>query len=156
MIQEKQEPKVTYQNHYKSYVENMKKYTDEKRNVKVHNFKIGDIVYVANVEPGKLDSSYNVTKYVIIWKKSEDTFEIVNTVTGIKFVRNVKFLRKAPLDKPVVFEHSEPVRNDVRCEGQDKMQVESDQKDTTCVEEMDNSQVEQKVTRSGRMVNPPN
>ena len=44
----------------------MKKYTDEKRNVKVHNFKIGDIVYVANVEPGKLDSSYSVTKYVII------------------------------------------------------------------------------------------
>ena len=91
-----------------------------------------------------------------IGKKSEDTFEIVNTVTGIKFVRNVKFLRKAPLDKPVVFEHSDPVRNYVRCEGQDKVQAESDQKDTTCVEEMDNSQVEQKVTRSGRKVNPPN
>ena len=43
MTQEKQEPKVTHQNHYRSYVENMKKYTDEKRNVKVHNFKIGGI-----------------------------------------------------------------------------------------------------------------
>ena len=83
-------------------------------------------------------------------------FEIVNTVTGIKFVRNIKFRRKAPFDKPLVFEHSDPVRNDDRCEGQDKAQAESDQKDTTCVEEMDNSQVEQKVTTSGRKVNPRN
>jgi hypothetical protein len=56
---------------------------------------VGDIVHVANlVKSGKLDCRCSKVKHVIILRKSENTFELVNTESGKHFIRNAKFLLK--------------------------------------------------------------
>ncbi len=63
------------ESHHKSYKEKMKQYADMTNRAKEHNFKLGDIVYVASMEDGKLDSKYRDTRYVLLKHTSDNSFE---------------------------------------------------------------------------------
>ncbi len=65
------------ESHHKSYKEKMKQYADMTNRAKEHNFKLGDIVYVASMEDGKLDSKYRDTRYVLLKHTSDNSFEMV-------------------------------------------------------------------------------
>ncbi|CAM1324996.1 Uncharacterised protein r2_g3387 [Pycnogonum litorale] len=83
--------------HYKKYVSQMKAYTDAVRKAKVHSFKPGDIVYVAQfVGKSKLSSTYSTTKHVIISTVCGNSFKLVNVENGNVLHRNAKHLRHAP------------------------------------------------------------
>ena len=84
----------------------MKEYADKKHGAKEHTFKIGDIVYIANLENSKLDAKYKDICYVILRSTSDNSFELVNTVNGTLVIRNVKHLRHAPF--PLEFNIPEP------------------------------------------------
>ena len=98
MFEKPEDVSKPQQSHYQIYVDKMKKYADDVNQAEYHDFKIGDVVYVANmVRESKLQSKYGMIKHVIIREIAEHTYEVVNTESGKVFTRNVKFLRKAPL-----------------------------------------------------------
>ena len=82
------------------YQRQMKRYHDKKYRVKSHYFAVGDVVYVArkNVD-AKLVSKFDLTRYVIIDFLGRDTCKVVNTVNGGTYIRNIKFLKLAPIDE---------------------------------------------------------
>ena len=82
------------------YQRQMKRYHDKKYRVKSHYFAVGDVVYVArkNVD-AKLVSEFDLTRYVIIDFLGRDTCKVVNTVDGRTYIRNIKFLKLAPIDE---------------------------------------------------------
>uniref|UniRef100_A0A3P9KEY2 Gypsy retrotransposon integrase-like protein 1 n=1 Tax=Oryzias latipes TaxID=8090 RepID=A0A3P9KEY2_ORYLA len=92
--------------HHKEYQTKMKHYADQTSRAKEHNFKAGDIVYIASMENGKLDPTFRETRYVLLKNTSDSSFELVNTEDGSKVIRNVKHLRKTPLE--VDFDIPEP------------------------------------------------
>ncbi len=65
------------ESHHKSYKEKIKQYADMTNRAKEHNFKLGDIVYVASMEDGKLDSKYRDTRYILLKHTSDISFEMV-------------------------------------------------------------------------------
>ena len=75
----------------------MKQYADETSRAKEHNFKVGDIVYIASMETGKLNSTFRDTRYVLIRNTADNSFELVNTEDGSRVIRNVKHLRHTPV-----------------------------------------------------------
>lgn len=77
----------------------MKDYHDKKNNATLHNFKIGDIVFCANMKPAKLDSQFHPAKHVIIQSQGRDTFTLVNAATGTTLIRNAKYLKRAPTNE---------------------------------------------------------
>ena len=79
------------------YQRQMKRYHDEKYCVKSHYFAVGDVVYVArkNVD-GKLVSKFDLTRYVIIDFLGR-ACKVINTINGRTYIRNVKFLKLAPI-----------------------------------------------------------
>ena len=81
------------------YQERMKDYHDKKNNATPHNFKIGDIVFCANMKPAKLDSQFHPAKHVIIQSQGRDTFTLVNAATGTTLIRNAKYLKRAPTNE---------------------------------------------------------
>lgn len=89
--------------HHQMYKEKMKDYADKTNRAKDHSFKVGDVVYVANMEQGKLDSKFKSAKYVLLSKTSDSSYELVNTEDGSLIKRNVKHMRHASLsvDSPV-------------------------------------------------------
>ena len=82
------------------YQRQMKRYHDKKYRVKSHYFAVGDVVYVArkNVD-AKLVSKFDLTRYVIIDFLGRDTCKVVNTVNGRTYIRNIEFLKLAPIDE---------------------------------------------------------
>jgi len=80
-------------------------YHDPKQRAAPHNFKIGDVVYCANMKPNKLDTKFSLAKQVIIETKVRDTFGIVNVDTGTTLVCNAKYLQHVPSD--YVSDHTE-------------------------------------------------
>ena len=93
--------KGTISTHTEEYLKDMKTYSDIKRNAKYHNLKIGDIVHAANLtNTGKLEPRYG-SKHVIINSVGRDTFQIVNVSSGVKSVRNAKYLRHAALPENI-------------------------------------------------------
>ena len=54
---------------------------------------VGDIVFVANMNKGKLTPNFSKDKDVILKHKGS---ELVQVETGQRVIRNVMFLRKAP------------------------------------------------------------
>ena len=81
---------------YKLYQEHLRVYADRKRRAEPHNLVVGDIVFVANMNKGKLTPNFSGDKYVILKHKGSDTFELVQVETGKRVIRNAKFLRKVP------------------------------------------------------------
>ena len=79
------------------YQRQMKRYHYEKYRVKSH-FAVGDVVYVArkNVD-GKLVSKFDLARYVIIDFLARDACKVINTINGRTYIRNVKFLKLAPI-----------------------------------------------------------
>ena len=60
-----------------------------------HNFRVGDVVFCANMKPNKLNSKFSLAKHVII---ARDTFSLINGDTGTTFVRNAKYLKHSPTE----------------------------------------------------------
>ena len=58
------------------------------------------MVYVArkNID-AKLVSKFDLTRYVIIDFLGRDTCKVVNMVNGRTYIRNIKFLKLAPIDE---------------------------------------------------------
>ena len=65
-----------------SYQARLKDYHDARCHAALHDFKVGDPVFCANVRPGKLDSKFQSAEHVIFKVQGRDTFGVVNVVTG--------------------------------------------------------------------------
>jgi hypothetical protein len=72
------------------YQKQMKSYHNCKQHAEAHLFVVGDIVYLAR-------SKFDGIKYVIISFIGRDTCKIVSTLNRKIYVRNVKFLTRAPI-----------------------------------------------------------
>lgn len=70
--------------HHENYQTKMKQYADPTSRAKEHNFKVGDLVYIARMESGKLDSTFRDICYVLLRNTSDSSFELVNTEDGSK------------------------------------------------------------------------
>ena len=84
----------------KLYQKRMKSYHGSKHCAKAHSFAIGDIVYLAGTRfdgTNKLKSKFDTVKYVIIDFVGRDTCKVVSTLDGKVYIRNVKFLTRAPM-----------------------------------------------------------
>ncbi|UYV67705.1 hypothetical protein LAZ67_5001654, partial [Cordylochernes scorpioides] len=82
--------------HNQAYKERMKKYADSKNKALPHDFKKGNIVYVANTEmKSKLTPNYDNQRFIILETISPNSFKLVNTETGSFIIRNAKHLRHA-------------------------------------------------------------
>ncbi|UYV80953.1 K02A2.6-like, partial [Cordylochernes scorpioides] len=75
------------------YKEKMKTYNDIIRKASPHNFEIGNLVYVANPNNGKLDSNFRSEHHVILENTSINSFKLVNTKNGKIIHRNAKHLK---------------------------------------------------------------
>ncbi|UYV67074.1 hypothetical protein LAZ67_4003826, partial [Cordylochernes scorpioides] len=78
------------------YKEKMKTYNDIIRKASPHNFEIGNLVYVANTNNGKLDSNFRSEHHVILENTSINSFKLVNTKNGKIIHRNAKHLKHVP------------------------------------------------------------
>ncbi|UYV68351.1 K02A2.6-like [Cordylochernes scorpioides] len=78
------------------YKEKMKTYNDIIRKASPHNFEIGNLVYVANPNNGKLDSNFRSGHHVILENTSINSFKLVNTKNGKIIHRNAKHLKHVP------------------------------------------------------------
>ncbi|UYV80241.1 K02A2.6-like [Cordylochernes scorpioides] len=78
------------------YKEKMKTYNDIIRKASPHNFEIGNLVYVANPNNGKLDSNFRSEHHVILENTSINYFKLVNTKNGKIIHRNAKHLKHVP------------------------------------------------------------
>ena len=105
-LEKEEEEECGIRKHHDEYKNKMKEYADKKHGAKEHTFKIGDIVYIANLENSKLDAKYKNIRYVILRSTSDTSFELVNTENGTLVIRNVKHLRHAPF--PLEFNIPEP------------------------------------------------
>lgn len=85
------------QKHHKQYTDKMKDYADKTNRAKEHNFEVGNLVYIARMDNDKLDSKFRDTRYVLLRKTSDNSFELVNTEDGSRIMRNVKHLRHTPM-----------------------------------------------------------
>lgn len=131
------------------YQARLKDFHDSKQHAEPHDFKIGDIVFCANIRPKKLDSTFSPAKHVIIETKARDTFSLVNVDTGTTSTRNAKFLKHAP---------SKHISNDIDVDTSVKSKESNDPSAKTITELSSkvveqNSQSDQVITtRSGRVV----
>ncbi|UYV79189.1 hypothetical protein LAZ67_17001439, partial [Cordylochernes scorpioides] len=83
------------------YKEKMKTYIDIIRKASPHNFEIGNLVYVANPNNGKLDSNFRSEHHVILENTSINSFKLVNTKNGKIIHRNAKHLKHVPTQEPI-------------------------------------------------------
>ena len=124
------------------------------RRAKEHNFYLGDVVYVASMEDGKLDSKYRNTRYVLLRHTSDNSIEMVNVEDGSRIVRNVKHIRHVPVQLEINI--PEPA------------EIQSDQATQETVVKSDSSKEPQSssvtvpdtfskplTTRSGRVIKKP-
>ncbi|XP_051804922.1 uncharacterized protein K02A2.6-like [Acanthochromis polyacanthus] len=98
-------------NHHDEYKTKMKLYADQNNRAKEHNFKVGDVVYVASMENGKLESTFKDVRYVLLRNTANNSFELVNTEDGSKVIRNVKHLRHTPVVTDIDVSETPPVYN---------------------------------------------
>ena len=78
----------------------MKSYHDRKHRAKAHFFVVGDVVYFARSKSdcnNKHKAKFDAATYVIIDFLGRDTCKVVSTLDGKVYVRNVKFLTRAPI-----------------------------------------------------------
>ncbi|KAL7824648.1 hypothetical protein SRHO_G00344920 [Serrasalmus rhombeus] len=112
------EETTNVRNHHEEYKTKMKQYADQTSRAKEHNFQVGDTVYIANMENGKLDPTFRDIRYVLLRNTSDNAFELVNTEDGSRVIRNVKHLCHTPviLDFDVLeppSDHNAQINNDI-------------------------------------------
>lgn len=71
-----------------------KTYADAVRGAKPSNIQVGDIVLLAQVKKSKLDPIFSAERYTVIARDGAKV--VVISKAGIKYVRNVREVRKAP------------------------------------------------------------
>ena len=64
------------------YQEQLRVCADRKRKAELHDLVVGDIVFVANINKGKLTPNFSGDKYVIMKHNGSDTFELVQVKTA--------------------------------------------------------------------------
>ncbi|UYV65499.1 K02A2.6-like, partial [Cordylochernes scorpioides] len=78
------------------YKEKLKTYNDINRKASPHNFEIGNLVYVANPNNGKLDSNFRSEHHAILENTLINSIKLVNTKNGKIIHRNAKHLKHVP------------------------------------------------------------
>ena len=76
-----------------SYQSRLKTYHDAKERATPHNFRVGNVVFCANMKPNKLDSTFSPAKHAVIKSQCRGTFSVVNVSNGTTVVRNAKYLK---------------------------------------------------------------
>jgi hypothetical protein len=111
----------------------MKSYHDRKQRAKAHSFVVGDIVYLARSKSdsnSKLKSKFDNIKYVIIDFVERDTCKVVNTLDGKTYVRNVKFLTRAPIAELALIFDDMLDNKEVKPKPNDVVETDNSAKDT--------------------------
>lgn len=147
---EKEETKDTT-NHHREYKTKMKWYVDQTSRAK-HNFEVGDVVYIASMENGKLNSTIRDTRCVLLRNTANNSFEPVNTEDGSKVIRNVKHLQHTPV--VMDFDVSEPAEAQMDTGALDMQCAQSTPADEI-PPEPDSAPVPEKqvtTTKSGRVI----
>uniref|UniRef100_A0A673JH84 Integrase catalytic domain-containing protein n=1 Tax=Sinocyclocheilus rhinocerous TaxID=307959 RepID=A0A673JH84_9TELE len=152
LITDKRETK-DIESHHKSYNEKMKQYADMTRRAKEHNFKLGDVVYVASMEDGKLDSKYRDTRYVLLRHTSDNSFEMVNVEDGTRIVRNVKHIRHVPVQLEINIPEPAEIQSDQATQETVVKSDSSNEPQSSSVTVPDTSKP--LTTRSGRVIKKP-
>lgn len=153
LVEEGRKPK-DIQTHHREYKDKMKQYADQTNRAKEHDFRVGDIVYIASMDNGKLDAKFKDTRYVLLRNTSDNSFELVNTNDGSMLIRNVKHLRHTPV--VIDFDVAVPVEAH-----EDPGALEMSQSAPTAecppeqVSETVPENVKQGATRSGRVIRKP-
>lgn len=139
-----------------SYQHRLKSYHDAKQSATPHDFRVGDVVFCANMIPNTLDSKFSPAKHVIIKSQGRDTFSVVNVSNGTTLVRNAKYLKHAPTSE-VVTDSSESIDMvDPQTSAMESSESQTKNVDA-CLESdhSDNNAVQNDssvTTRSGRVV----
>ncbi|PFX18797.1 hypothetical protein AWC38_SpisGene16829 [Stylophora pistillata] len=84
-----------------SYQHRLKSYHDAKQSATPHDFRVGDVVFCANMKPNTLDSKFSPAEHAIIKSQGRDTFSVVNVSNVTTLVRNAKYLKHAPTSEVV-------------------------------------------------------
>lgn len=71
------------------YQAKLKDYHDTEQHASPHNYKVGDVVFCANMKPNKLDSKFSLAKHFIIETKARHTFSLVNVGYHLRSQCNV-------------------------------------------------------------------
>ena len=90
-----------------SYQARLKDYHDTRCHAALHDFKVGDVVFCANMSPSKLDSKFQSAKHVSVKAQGRDTFGVVNVDTGATLIRNAKYLKHVPISSSEIVEELE-------------------------------------------------
>lgn len=139
-----------------SYQSRFKTYHYAKQRATPHNFRVGDVLFCANMKPNKLDSTFSPAKHGVIKSQGRDSFSVVNVSNGTTLVRDAKYLKHAPISE-VVTDSSDSTEV-VDPQGNAMESGESQTKNSDACKESDRSddQATQNnsgvTTRSGRVV----
>ena len=90
-----------------SYQARLKDYHDTRCHAALYDFKVGDVVFCANMSPSKLDSKFQSAKHVSVKAQGRDTFGVVNVDTGATLIRNAKYLKHVPISSSEIVEELE-------------------------------------------------
>ena len=98
---------------YDKYQECMKDQHDKKlkSSSDLTKFKVGDLVWSLVPQSSKSDPIFPVIVWVVIGIKGDRTYEIVNSTTGNKVIRNASFLRQISFNPPRIPAQIEPSQN---------------------------------------------
>ena len=157
---DKEERTKDIQKHHREYKDKMKDYADKTNRAKEHQFKVGDLVYIASKDNGKLDSRFRNTHYVLLRNTSDNSFELVNTQDGSRVMRNVKHLRHAPMEMD--FDITVPAEAHTgigasaeACENAEVLDMQNEPHAIEAPSEAVSGSGNDCVTRSGRVVRKP-
>ena len=90
-----------------SYQARLKDYHDTRCHTDLHDFKVGEVVFCANMRPSKLDSKFQSAKHVIVKAQGRDIFGVVNVDTSATLIRNTKYLKYVPISSSEIVEELE-------------------------------------------------
>ena len=90
-----------------SYQARLKDYHDTRCHTDLHDFKVGNVVFCANMRPSKLDSKFQSAKHVIVKAQGRDIFGVVNVDTSATLIRNTKYLKHVPISSSEIVEELE-------------------------------------------------
>ncbi|XP_022801342.1 uncharacterized protein K02A2.6-like [Stylophora pistillata] len=139
-----------------SYQHRLKSYHDAKQSATPHDFRVGDVVFCANMKPNTLDSKFSPAEHAIIKSQGRDTFSVVNVSNVTTLVRNAKYLKHAPTSEVVTDSSESTDMVDPQTSAMESSESQTKNADA-CLESdhSDNNAVQNDssvTTRSGRVV----
>ena len=139
-----------------SYQSRLKNYHDAKQRATPHDFRVGDVVFCANMKPNKLDSTFSPAKHVVIRSRGRDTFSVVNVSNGTTLVRNAKYLKHAPVSEVVTDSSNSTDVVDPQANAMESSESQTRNSDACKESDRSDDQATQNnsgvTTRSGRVV----